>query len=263
MLQNVGLKYCVKVLRADRVLALERNLQVNPLGDSVSHPSIIFERICAEFFDWEEPDAFASYLPRDHSVELYLVMMCFIAGVMRVRTEDLTLILMLHHAARGALHLGKDPNGHQWSSNAYEAACRTRPDLIIAIAQYWTHRALLTCFQNNRLRLFEVFYKMLAWLPRNYSAFLQWVSADEVDAYLEEGFAPSNIHVVERKRQGDLNKIQGEVLSIEFRPWHCAAESVKSAALKMRESESFPDWNTFCSEIRDDDVAIEFLFVDE
>ena len=122
------------------------------------------------------------------NVHLYWGVIGLVAGILDVRIEDLTAVVLTHELAHAYTHLGYDIDGRQWDSNSFKDS---DSPLKEGLAQYYTGVI------NARLRQMPdslaAFKRLLLDQPNPYQAHVPWL----------EHFSPEEVRLamIETRRQ--------------------------------------------------------------
>lgn len=112
------------------------------------------------------------YRRRPVQIELHWIVIWIIATRLRVATDDLALVVLVHEMAHFYTHQGQDADGDPWDTDAFH-----RADLNIAegLAQFYTEVVLLQLAEAGNPKPMEAFEALFRNQPEPYQCFRQWV----------------------------------------------------------------------------------------
>jgi hypothetical protein len=112
------------------------------------------------------------------SIHLYWGVIGLIAGILGVRIEELTAVVLTHELAHAYTHLGYDIDGEQWASKSFKESDRALKE---GLAQHYT--AVICARLRQMPDAATAFNRLLTDQPEPYHTHESWIhefSAEEV-----------------------------------------------------------------------------------
>lgn len=118
------------------IFPLSRTLEIVEALQEVA----IAETLRKQIRDIHE-DVLGAYLSaaQGKRIELYWMPIAMVAGMLDVKIEDLTLVVLAHELAHGYTHLGHDIEGSVWSDDLFR---QTDDYIIEGLAQFYTEAVM-------------------------------------------------------------------------------------------------------------------------
>ena len=133
------------------------------------------EKIVKQFLSLRE-DILGSYhynfLARISLVELYWMPIAMVAGMLDVKIEDLTVVVLIHELTHGYTHIGRDIDGNVWDDHGYSDSEKA---VIEGLAQYYTN-AITDHMSTRAPGAKEAFERGLALQGAAYHSHEEWLT---------------------------------------------------------------------------------------
>jgi hypothetical protein len=115
-------------------------------------------------------DILGAYFFRRRGIEIYWLVIGFMAGLLRVSEESLATVVLTHELAHAFTHAGSDTDGHRWETKSFAAA---PSEVIEGLAQFYTE-AVCTKIAEREPGPLAAFHRLLRYQSEAYSSFQEW-----------------------------------------------------------------------------------------
>ncbi len=105
------------------------------------------------------------------NIEIYWAMIGLVAGLLDVRVEALTCVVLAHELAHAYTHLGADIDGQRWDSSVFYKCDHALKE---GLAQYYTWLAC-TAMETHVPGMFKAYESLLDKQPAAYHAHENWI----------------------------------------------------------------------------------------
>ncbi|MGH9390920.1 MAG: hypothetical protein ACRD1Z_14990, partial [Vicinamibacteria bacterium] len=102
-------------------------------------------------------DVLGAYFFRRREVEIYWLVIGFMAGFLRVSEESLAMVVLTHELAHAFTHAGQDTDGRQWDTESFASASS---HIVEGLAQVYTE-AICGRLAENEPEALTAFQRLL------------------------------------------------------------------------------------------------------
>jgi len=111
------------------------------------------------------------------TVELYWMVIVFVAGLIGVSVEALTVVVIIHELAHAYSHLGRDIDGKRWITTDFEKA---EPGIIEGLAQFYT-ASICSKLEHRFPSVQQAYKSLLALQSGPYRVHEEWLNGQDKD----------------------------------------------------------------------------------
>jgi hypothetical protein len=120
-------------------------------------------------------DILGAYFFNQPEVQLYWMVIAFFAARLKVRLEDLTIVVLAHELAHAFTHLGGDADGSPWETDSFADA---NLRIVEGLAQFYTERVVVS-LANEQPGAQVAFDALLSMQSLPYTIFKEWTHPSE------------------------------------------------------------------------------------